>query len=122
MRIYIKDKTIYEGQARSTNHGFATILPRFAYVLSVLYSVFVTSLAAILIFTLQKRIRRFTWRAAVLDTVGIWGSNPHAPTISINTLAQPHRIFCNAKLHHLNSALVAGSISLKRLSQISPEQ
>jgi len=43
---------------------FATILPRFAERLSGLFSVFVTSLAARLVFTLQKRITRYTWRWA----------------------------------------------------------
>jgi hypothetical protein len=40
----------------------ATILPRFAYRLSVLYSVFVTSLAAKFVSTLEKRNKRYTWR------------------------------------------------------------
>ncbi len=49
----------------ATNYGFATILPRFASRLSVLFSVFVTSLAAMLVFMLQKRITRFTWRSGL---------------------------------------------------------
>jgi hypothetical protein len=74
MRIYIKDKSIYEGQARSNQlwicHDFATV-----------------HLALI---RFRERIRDFSSRdvsfyaAKAVDTVGVCGSNPHSPTNVFN--------------------------------------
>ena len=33
-------------------------------------------------------LKELAHRRALLDTVGVWGSNPHAPTIVFNNLAQ----------------------------------
>ena len=72
----------------SSRKIFGRLLADYAYELINSYRVSVTSLTAFVnVYGDRKDYALSEMTGDGVDTVGVWGSNPHAPTISINNLA-----------------------------------
>jgi len=74
--------------ATSERLRFGRLLADYAYELINSYRVRVTSLAALVnVYGDRKNYALYELAGDGVDTVGVWGSNPHAPTIFLNNLA-----------------------------------
>ena len=71
-------------RTRGRCHQFGRLLADYAWNPINLFSVRVTSLAALVyVYRVKTEYALFELAGDGVDTVGVWGSNPHAPTISI---------------------------------------